>query len=557
MLRSLTLKNLAIIDNIQIDFDNGMTVLTGETGAGKSLIIDAIGLLFGDRASSDLVRTGENKTVIEGVFTDYSNKVKEILSDLEIDDEDVLIIKREIYSNGKSVGKINGNTVLLSSLSLIGIELGNIHSQYDTQKLINPNNYYSYLDDDNSNEIIKEYQYSLKEYRKFDKEYKELLKSANENIQKLDYLKYQINELSKAKLDINEEEGLQKEFKILSSYEKIKNHYINFIDCYENNNVLDNIYNSLNSLQKLSDIDEELLDKYNKLNDLYENLNDLIYEITNDFNKRDFDEGNIDIINERLSIYSDLKRKYKMNTEQLIEYYNDIKNEIDKLENHDFYLEEALKNKNKVFNKCLDLANNITEIRKKNAVILKEEIINNLKDLQLMNVEIEIVISQEKCDKASSNYFKNNGQDLIDFLVSFNKGESIKSLSKTLSGGELSRFMLALKQITSSKTKNQTLIFDEIDTGVSGEVAYAIAKKIKEISKYSQVLCITHLPQVASISDNHYNITKKVIEGNKTITEINYLEKDERVHKIAGMISKDNITNASISLAKELLGYES
>jgi len=544
MLKSLTVKNLAIIDNIQIDFNNGMTVLTGETGAGKSLIIDAIGLLFGDRASTELVRDGEAKTFIEGIFTDYNENVKNLLNEYDIEEEDFLIVRREIYSTGKSIGKINGNSVSVSVLNEFGNYLGNIHTQFDTQKLINPNNYFDFIDDEKINNYVNSYKIKLSEFKKADKKYNDLLKTSNEANQKLDFLKYQLNELDKANLNEDEEISLLKESKVYNNYEKIMRNYTEFNKMYNENNILDNIYDSINCLEKLAEFDEDFISKKETLNEIYYNLNDLVYEVNNSFKQVDFDEDEAERINLRLSVYSDLKRKYKMNTAELISYFKKIKEEVNLYENHDVFLNDYKKERDKLFNETCLIADEITNLRKEKAKLLEKDIINSLQELQLKNVSLNITITKGD--------FKEKGQDLIDFLVSFNKGENVKSLNKIASGGELSRFMLALKELSSYNMKNQTLVFDEIDTGVSGEVAYSIADKINKISKYTQVLCVTHLPQVASICDNHFNITKKFVD-NKTVTDIKLLDNDERINVIASMLSKKNITDASIQLAKEMI----
>jgi len=544
MLKSLTVKNLAIIDNIQIDFNNGMTVLTGETGAGKSLIIDAIGLLFGDRASTELVRDGEAKTFIEGIFTDYNENVKNLLNEYDIEEEDFLIVRREIYSTGKSIGKINGNSVSVSVLNEFGNYLGNIHTQFDTQKLINPNNYFDFINDEKINNYVNSYKIKLSEFKKADKKYNDLLKTSNEANQKLDFLKYQLNELDKANLNEDEEISLLKESKVYNNYEKIMRNYTEFNKMYNENNILDNIYDSINCLEKLAEFDEDFISKKETLNEIYYNLNDLVYEVNNSFKQVDFDEDEAERINLRLSVYSDLKRKYKMNTAELISYFKKIKEEVNLYENHDVFLNDYKKERDKLFNETCLIADEITNLRKEKAKLLEKDIINSLQELQLKNVSLNITITKGD--------FKEKGQDLIDFLVSFNKGENVKSLNKIASGGELSRFMLALKELSSYNMKNQTLVFDEIDTGVSGEVAYSIADKINKISKYTQVLCVTHLPQVASICDNHFNITKKFVD-NKTVTDIKLLDNDERINVIASMLSKKNITDASIQLAKEMI----
>ena len=320
--------------------------------------------------------------------------------------------------------------------------------------------------------------------------------------------------------------------------------YTEFNKMYNENNILDNIYDSINCLEKLAEFDEDFISKTETLNEIYYNLNDLVYEVNNSFKQVDFYEDEAERINLRLSVYSDLKRKYKMNTAELISYFKKIKEEVNLYENHDVFLNDYKKERDKLFNETCLIADEITNLRKEKAKLLEKDIINSLQELQLKNVSLNITITKGD--------FKEKGQDLIDFLVSFNKGENVKSLNKIASGGELSRFMLALKELSSYNMKNQTLVFDEIDTGVSGEVAYSIADKINKISKYTQVLCVTHLPQVASICDNHFNITKKFVD-NKTVTDIKLLDNDERINVIASMLSKKNITDASIQLAKEMI----
>lgn len=550
MLTSLFVKNFAIIETKEIDFNNGLTVLTGETGAGKSLVIDAIGLLFGDRASSDLVRSGENKATIEGTFINYSDKVNEILSKYEIDKEDVLSIRREIYENGKSVGKINGMNVSISVLSEIGEELGSIHNQFDTQKLVNTNNYCNYLDNEEIVSLVNNYKDSLKQYKTALKKYNEFIEKENEINSKLDFFEYQYKELEKAKLSINEEEELQTKAKLLQNHEKITSNVNEFVELYERYDILGNIYQSISNIDKLAEYDESLEKLKDTIRDIYFSLND-VYEMIKDYvEKDDFNINELDSINERLSVYSFLKRKHRMTINELIDYQSELKKIIENSENHDFLLQELTKEKNNLFNKTKGIGYNISELRLKQAEKLKDALLINLSDLQLKNVQFDIVINHE--DENSLNFFKKDGIDNVEFLISFNKGETKKSLAKTASGGELSRFMLALKAIASQNMINQTLIFDEIDTGVSGEIAHSIALKIKEIGEYAQVICVTHLPQVASIADYHYNISKKILD-NKTITNFEYLDYERRVNNIALMISKGEVTKASLELAKELL----
>lgn len=548
MLLSLYVKNFAIIDNVEIEFKDKMTVLTGETGAGKSLIIDAIGLLFGDRASSNLVRFGEEKAIIEGVFTEVPKLVQELTNS---NADDVLIIRREIYANGKSICKVNNQTITLSQLSEISEMLGDIHTQFDTQRLINPKNYLDFIDNEEVKELLINYQEELKNYNKFNKEYKDLLNRNDSDLQRLDFLKFQINEIETAKISISEEEELKQKSNYLMNYENLLNNLKEFIDYYDEESTLDNIYNSTINLKKLEEIDSKYKEYLSTLEDAYYQIVDVVDQVRKDFKLADFDESELEYINERLGLYSDFKRKYKKTTEEILKYYEEMKKEISNIENYDEIIANLEKKVKESYNKTLEIGKNIREIRISLAKSLEKSLIANLKDLKLKNTRFEIVFND-----LDNITFKPNGIDEVDFLISFNIGEPLKPLSKVASGGELSRFMLALKEIISEKVNLQTIIFDEIDNGVSGEVAYSIANKIKSISKNLQVLCVTHLPQVAAISDHQINITKDVIiekSEKRTITKIEELDHDLRVIEIAKMISNGIVTEASKNLAIELL----
>lgn len=545
MLKSMYVKNFAIIDNIQIEFKDKMTVLTGETGAGKSLIIDAIGLLFGDRASSDLVRKGENKATVEGIFTN-TTETDAFLKDNEIDLDDFLIIKREIYENGKSVCKINNEAVSLNLLNELGLMLGSIHTQFDNEKLTNPKNYFDFVDTDIVKERLVTYSNLLKEYNKKNKEYQTLLKNELENNQKLDFLKYQFDELKKANLSAKEEEDLKEQLNLLNNYEKISSNVGEFVETFDNNNILDNIYSSINYLEKAGEYNNRIKEYKELLEDSYYDILDTYESVKQTISKLDFNQNEFDEINDRLGVYSNLKRKYKLNTVELVDYYNNLEKQINSIENFDYIKEELEKEVTKLKKDVLDVALEISQERISQAKFIEKEIKTNLDDLQLASTLLEINVVSNK------DNFKKNGIDDIEINITFNKGEDLKPLYKVASGGELSRFMLALKAISSNKFKNKTLIFDEIDSGVSGLVAYSIAKKIKEIGEYAQVLCVTHLAQVASSATTQLNITKQV-ENGRTITKIKELSIDERISEISKMASFGEETEASINFAKELL----
>ena len=545
MLTSLSVSNFAIIDNLKIDFKDGLTVLTGETGAGKSLIIDCISLLFGKRASTDMIRFGEEKASIVGLFSNYSKEINNLLKsfDIDFDESEDLIIKRDIYSSGKSKCSINNTIVTLNQLNEIGEYIGDIHSQNDSLGLINPKNYLSFLNNEKIDSLIIDYDKSLKEYKYVSKEYNDLINKKENDDQRSDFLKYQLNELNKASLDVDEEINLKEELKELNHYEQIFENIKCLKDDYHNKDTMNNLYVSLKALEELKDINPKYESLYKLFEESYYNI-EAVYE-DNLLEIKEFDNQRLDYINERLGLYSELKRKYKKDVKEILEFQKEISDTLYNLENYDYLINDLKKKKDDLFNQTLNIAKNISREREEESKKLVNEVIANLSDLMLKNVRYEIEFKE-------SDSFLKDGIDICDFLVSFNKGEPVKPLSKVASGGELSRFMLAIKTVLGNKLPQQTKIFDEIDSGVSGAVAYSIANKIESISKTSQVLCITHLPQVASVSDNHIKISKK-IENGRTFTLINVLNREEKVLEIASMISNGSATDASINLAREMI----
>ena len=547
MLVSLNVKNFAIIDNIEMDFSSGMTVLTGETGAGKSLIIDAISLLLGKRAQVEQVRHGEVKASITGVFSSLDDNIKVLLDDIGVDYDptDNIIIKREIYASGKSVCKINSDIVSLSDLSKIGDLICDIHSQEDNFGLVNPKNYLSFLRNERIDKLVLAYQEKYSTYKKILSEYNQKVKENDEINERADFIKYQFNELKSANLSTQEEADLHEEEHYLKNYTNVETAIHEFREIYEDKGALDLIYESLQSLAKLKEYDKNYQELYSRLEEAYYNISDISSNSL--FKKRsdDFDEARLDEVEERLSLYSTLKRKYKKTTEELVEYYQKLSSELELITNFDDIIKDLKKKLDSSYQETYDIALKLREERVKYATLLEEKVIENLKDLELKNTSFKISFD-------GGTNFNKDGIDTIDFLVSFNKGEVLKPLSKVASGGEMSRFMLALKVVIGANLPQQTKIFDEIDSGVSGSVAHSIALKIKEISKLSQVLCITHLAQVASVGDNHIKISKGVSD-NRTYTITKTLAHDERILELASMISNGNVTNNSINLAKELL----
>lgn len=549
MLVSLSVRNFAIIDFIQLDFHPGMSVLTGETGAGKSLIIDAIGLLFGKKADSELIRFGEIKATIEGVFSSQDNDLRDYLKQLGMETEEEIIIKRELYASGKSICRVNNVAVTLAQLQDISEFLGDIHSQNDTIGLVNPKNYLKFIQNDQIEKEVILYQSLLKEYRKKLAAYHDLIQKEIESKEKEDFLRFQFKELTLLNLSVEEEENLKQEILYWSNAELIAENMKEFHQHLEDSQVFDHLYDAINALAKISkyDLTYETIKK--GIEEHYYALEEIAKNPKLRLSNLEYDEQTINEINERLAVYSEMRRKYKKTTPELLDYFKKIKDELSLIENYDFLVKEAKEQTENFYDQTVKKALEIRQLRQNVCQSIQEKMNVHLVDLELKNVQFEITFNELPKDEIR---FYPEGIDQIDFLVSFNKGEPVKSLAKVASGGEMSRFMLALKVVLGDFIKVQTKIFDEIDHGVSGAIAYSIAKKIKEISQKSQVLCITHLPQVASISNHHLKIAKKV-EQNRTLTQVFTLTTEERVVELARMISKGEPTPASLLLGRELL----
>ena len=553
MLTNLHVQNFAIIDKIDIDFKNGLTVLTGETGAGKSLIIDAIGLLIGAKAAPGLVRVGSTKATIEGIFEKLSLSVKKFLKELEIEDEDELILRRDIYATGKSTFRVNGITVTHSQIELLCEDLLDIHVQNDTLRLFNPKNYLSFIDDAETKELLNEYRTTYQDYSQVLIEYKNLLKSKNESDQNLDYFKFQLNEINQANLIIGEEEELLEELKVLNNFENIYQNLQTIKLLLNDNNINDNLYEVLDSLKKLKLLKPSYLQFFNDVENAYYVIEELGSFVKNELNGLEFDEERLNEINDRLSVITRLKRKYHQDIEGILKLKKEFEKQIDSVDNFEFFEKEL---KTKVVNAYEKLKNKsikLTNLRKSKAEILRNNILATLKKLMLEKVKLQFLFNEvEYKDYLDNAIFTKDGVDKCDILISFNLGEDLKPLSKVASGGEMSRVMLALKAHLFVNKNLSTVIFDEIDTGMSGSVAEVVAKKLKEMSEKMQVFSITHLPIVASNADHHLYVKKKFIDD-KTVTNVVELSFDEKVDVISEMISPNDTSGKAKEVAKLML----
>ncbi|MEG7380546.1 DNA repair protein RecN [Bacillus subtilis] len=566
MLAELSIKNFAIIEELTVSFERGLTVLTGETGAGKSIIIDAISLLVGGRGSSEFVRYGETKAELEGLFLlESGHPVFDVCAEQGIDvSDEMIIMRRDISTSGKSVCRVNGKLVTIASLREIGRLLLDIHGQHDNQLLMEDENHLQLLDKfagAEAESALQTYQEGYQRYMKLLKKLKSLSESEQEMAHRLDLIQFQLEEIESAKLELNEDEQLQEERQQISNFEKI----------YES---LQNAYNALRSeqggldwvgmasaqLEDISDINEPLKKLSENVSNSYYLLEDATFQMRNMLDELEYDPERLNYIETRLNEIKQLKRKYGAAVEDILEYASKIEEEIDQIENRDSHLQSVKKELDSVGKDVAVEAANVSKTRKAWAKKLADEIHRELKSLYMekstFDTEFKIRTAPRDEEAPIVNgqpvQMTEQGIDLVKFLISTNTGEPLKSLSKVASGGELSRVMLAIKSIFSSQQDVTSIIFDEVDTGVSGRVAQAIAEKIHKVSIGSQVLCITHLPQVAAMADTHLYIAKELKDG-RTTTHVKPLSKQEKVAEIGRMIAGVEVTDLTKRHAKELL----
>ena len=551
MLQELSIKDFAIIDEIQISFQPKMTVLTGETGAGKSIIIDALGLLAGGRGSTEFIRKGEKKAVIQGLFTlPREANTYNILEEYGIDSEDgQIILQRDLYRGGRNICRINGMMVNLATLRKVGETLIDIHGQNEHQELMKPENHIDLLDeyDKKTSELRNQYQVVYQNYRKLKSSMEK--KEADEKAwaQRLDMLNFQVKEIEEAGLKINEEDELVEEKNKLDNFQAIHDALeLSYqILSGEKIDVVGNLGNAMNELSDVSDLSENLQEINTKISDAFYSLEDAARDISDALDSMEWNGERLNEIEERLELIHQLKRKYGDTIEDILHYHSRIEKELREMENAEQNSEKQERQLSEALEKVKELAIKLSKQRKKSAKKLEKMIHEQLSALYMDKAVFEV-----KCLNNSKLYSK--GIDKVEFYIQTNPGEEMGPLAKIASGGELSRIMLALKTIFSQKMGVTSIIFDEVDTGVSGRVAQAIAEKISQISNNSQVLCITHLPQVAAIADNHYYISKSVNDG-RTETSLKELDEKQKIREIARMLSGSEITELTLKHAEELI----
>lgn len=554
MLTNLKVQDFAIIEDIDISFKEGLTVLTGETGAGKSLIIDSIDLLLGERASSEKIRNGKDKAVVTGIFTFKNSRLSSLLDVLEIPHlNNKLVISRTI-SNKNNVIKINDKVITLNELKQISKYLADIHQQFDMVKLLNKENYLEIVDGFNYdliNEYKNKYLSSLEELKEKYQEYLSLEKRINDIKERQDIYEYELKELEAFNLRIDEEEELNNRIEVMKNYDKV------FALLEEIRNIIDkdslsDLYTVKEDLSKLSDYSNEYSELHHKIEDHYYEIEAIYDDIKKKFNRLDYDPNELDELISRQSDLNILKKKYKKDVKQLIEYKDELSSILSKKEDFDLSLKEEKDKLLDLYKKTYISALDLSKIRKETSSSIEEELMNNLKDLDLSS-KFKIEVSSKELSKdIDMSIFNNEGIDEIEFYIETNIGEGLKPLSKIVSGGEMSRIMLAIKALFIKSQKISTVIFDEVDTGISGVAASKVANKIKEISLSTQVITITHIPQVASLSNNHIKISKSVSNG-RTHTSIKELSLEEKIMEIAMLISDGKVTDNQIKYAKEMV----
>lgn len=547
MLKSLKINNIAVIENAQAVFSHGFNVLTGETGAGKSIIVDSINAILGERTSRDLIRRGTDKATVVAVFCDVSDYCRELMTSYDIEEDcGEYVIQRIISENGKGSSRINGIPVNNKTLREIGHNLISIHGQHDSQSLLNPENHCNYLDSfaENSTEI-DEYKAAFKYFSEVRRKLKTVIETENDLKEKFDLLSFQTSELSAANLKIGETEELKEEIRLLENSENVISALgafgADFSDDADVTEVLDNI---LNGITKVAGYSEDVKNISDKLTDIVYELKALKSDAAEISEKLGNNARSLDEKRARLHYISTLKTKYNRDEKELVRYLEDCKKQLESINNNDTerrFLESEIVSAQQ---KLILSAEKLTNSRKKASKKLASDICNVLKLLDMEDVVFLVDIKEVPYNK--------NGKDFAEFFISANKGQSLMPLSKVASGGELSRIMLAIKSVIADKDRVDTLIFDEIDTGISGRAARKVGLQLKKVSDVRQVICITHLAQIAALADNHLLISKKS-HDNATYTSVTPIADDERINELARIMSGTDITENLFNTAKELL----
>ena len=550
MLLEISIKNFAIIEAISLNFEKGMTVLTGETGAGKSIIIDAMNMMLGARATTDVIRHGAPKAEIEGLFSiENSRALQEIFDEQGLELGDEIIIRREILQNGRSVSRVNGQMVNLSVLRSIGQYLVDIHGQHDQEELMRPQLHIQMLDgfgDADFLELKQAYQINFDAYRKMRKQLLEIKKNQEEHKARIEMLEFQMAEIESASLQPGEDLKLNQERDKLLNHKNIADTLTNAYTMLDNEEFssLANVRSAMNDMESLEDYDVEYREISTSLSESYYVLEDVTKRLEDIIESLDFDGNRLMQIESRLDLLHAITRKYGGNVDDVLMYFAKITEEYNLLTGNHLSSDDMEVELKKLEVSLVDLATKLAAARHNLAQQLEIEIQQELKDLYMDKARFQVQFTKGK--------FTREGNEIVEFYISTNPGEDFKPLVKVASGGELSRLMLAIKSAFSRKEGKTSIVFDEVDTGVSGRVAQAIAQKIHKIGQNGQVLAISHLPQVIAIADYQFFI-EKISNDHSTVSTVRLLTVEERVEEVAKMLAGENVTEAALSQARELL----
>ena len=550
MLLEISIKNFAIIEAISLNFEKGMTVLTGETGAGKSIIIDAMNMMLGARATTDVIRHGAPKAEIEGLFSvENSHALQMIFDEQGIELGDEIIIRREILQNGRSVSRVNGQMVNLSVLRSIGQYLVDIHGQHDQEELMRPQLHIQMLDgfgDADFLELKQAYQTNFDAYRKMRKQLLEIKKNQEEHKARIEMLEFQMAEIESASLQPGEDLKLNQERDKLLNHKNIADTLTNAYTMLDNEEFssLANVRSAMNDMESLEEYDAEYREISSSLSESYYVLEDVTKRLEDIIESLDFDGNRLMQIESRLDLIHSITRKYGGNVDDVLMYFAKITEEYNLLTGNNLSSDDMEAELKKLEVSLVDLATKLASARHNLAQQLEIEIQQELKDLYMDRAQFQVQFTKGK--------FTREGNESVEFYISTNPGEAFKPLVKVASGGELSRLMLAIKSAFSRKEGKTSIVFDEVDTGVSGRVAQAIAQKIHKIGQNGQVLAISHLPQVIAIADYQFFI-EKISNDYSTVSTVRLLTVEERVEEVAKMLAGENVTEAALSQARELL----
>ena len=547
MLSLLHIENIAVIESADISFDEGFNVLTGETGAGKSIVIDAISAILGERAYRDMIRTGTNKAAVRAVFTGVPELNWFADNGVEYDPETV--IQREIHLDGKNVCRVNGSLVSVSILHKLGIQLINIHGQHDSASLFDEDNHLTFLDAFADNDALRsDYSEKYEAVAKLRREIDRMTMDEGEKLRRMETLKYQIAEIEKADLEAGEDEALEERRKILQNAEKLSNGMDTAVECLYGGDESDGAAGLLAqaeyALARLAKFSDNFAAMHDRVADLMYQVQDAAEEVRDARDELSYSADELEQIESRLDVIHKLRRKYGVTCEDILAYLDKAKKELDDIEFADDHLERLKKNLKKAEKTAWEAAKELRKNRKETAESMSARILTELAQLDMPRVQFS-------CEFTETDLTA-NGADTVAFYMSANAGEALKPMSKVASGGELARIMLAMKNVLAEKDQVNTLIFDEVDTGVSGRAAQKVAEKLRAVAAHKQVLCVTHLPQLAALANTHLLIAKSERNG-RTFTSVTPLDMEGRKKELARIIGGTNITETTLKSAEEML----